>query len=225
MFCSSCGVKNQDGASSCSSCGVSFENSGFNPDKAKEHVTKTANDAWIALKSLGLDPVGGLLQTYQSLGSVRALSVSFAFGLVFASCFAFVAYQIPQLGFIPSIRGLSGFFKIMIIGLTPFLSMSAACLIGSKVTNGKGDLASNFFISGVSLLPLSIFLLISATIGIKNIEVSFVLFTIAVCMTVMILFNGLTRIGQLSDKATSYAVPLIILISGWIAKIFLTSIF
>ncbi|MFZ9935237.1 MAG: hypothetical protein ACO3EU_07590, partial [Arenimonas sp.] len=89
----------------------------------------------------------------------------------------------------------------------------------------KGDFASYFFISGGSLLPLSIVFLISAIIGIKNIEVSFILSTIAICMTVMILFNGLTRIEQLSDKAASYAVPLIILISAWIAKIFLTSIF
>lgn len=229
MFCIKCGVKNEDAASVCSSCGeaLKVQNAGgaFDADKAKEHVTKTANDAWAALKSLGLDPVGGLLQTYQSLGALRALSVGVAFGFAFAFFFVLAVYKIPQINFIPSAQGVSGFFKIMIVGFTPFLSLCVACFIGSKVGNGKGDLACKSFISGVSLLPLLIVSLISAVIGVGNIEVSLILFTVAICITVMILFNGLTRIEELSDKAASYVVPLMLLVSAWIAKIFLTSIF
>jgi len=126
---------------------------------------------------------------------------------------------------LPQAAGVSGFFKLLIVGITPFLSLAAALLIGAKVANGKGDLACKSFISGVSLLPLLIVSLISAIIGIGNIEVSLILFTVAICITVMILFNGLTRIEQLSDKAASYIVPLMLLGSAWIAKIFLTSIF
>ena len=229
MFCNKCGVKNEDETTACSACGeaLKVQNAGgkFDADQAKEHVTKTANDAWTALKSLGLDPVGGLLQTYQTLGSVRALSVGVAFGIAFAVFFVLAVYRIPQIDRLPQAAGVSGFFKLLIVGITPFLSLAAALLIGAKVANGKGDLACKSFISGVSLLPLLIVSLISAIIGIGNIEVSLILFTVAICITVMILFNGLTRIEQLSDKAASYIVPLMLLGSAWIAKIFLTSIF
>jgi hypothetical protein len=67
--------------------------------------------------------------------------------------------------------------------------------------------------------------LISTVIGVGNIEVSLILFTVSICITVMILFNGLTRIEELSDKSASYIVPLMLLGSAWIAKIILTSIF
>jgi len=229
VFCTKCGVKNEDQAMACIACGeaLKVQNAGrkFDADKAKEHVTKTANDAWAALKSLGLDPVGGLLQTYQTLGPVRALSVGVAFGLAFAVFFVLAAYKIPQIDMIPATKGLSGFLKILVVGFTPFLSLTTACVIGAKVGNGKGDLACKSFISGVSLLPLLIVSLISAVIGIGNIEVSLILFTVAICITVMILFNGLTRIEELSDKAASYIVPLMLLASAWIAKVFLTTIF
>jgi len=101
MFCNKCGVKNEDETTACSACGeaLKVQNAGgkFDADQAKEHVTKTANDAWTALKSLGLDPVGGLLQTYQTLGSVRALSVGVAFGIAFAVFFVLAVYKIPQI--------------------------------------------------------------------------------------------------------------------------------
>lgn len=226
MFCPKCGVKNDDTATGCSACGEVLKRA-FDAGKAKEQVKDTATDAWRALQSLGLDPVGGLLKTYQALGSARALGVGIAFGLVFAVCFALAFYRIPQIHLflvLSGLDGVSGFFKLLIVGLTPFMSLTIACLIGGKAASGKGDLASKAFISGVSLLPLLLASLISAAIGVGNIEVTAILFTVCICMTVMILFNGLTRIDELSDKAASYIVPLMLVLSAWIAKIFLTAL-
>lgn len=229
MFCPKCGVKNEEQATVCSACSdilkVSNVKEAFDADKAKEQVKKTADDAWSALKSLGLDPVGRLLLTYQELGAIRASGVGIAFGIFFALSFVFLSYKIPAIGMIRSMDGIGGFIKLLVVGFTPFLSLTAACLIGAKVGNGKGDIASKSFISGVSLLPLLITALISTVIGVGNIEVSLILFTVSICITVMILFNGLTRIEELSDKSASYIVPLMLLGSAWIAKIILTSIF
>ena len=65
MFCSKCGAQNEDTATSCTSCGEVFvvakSNTGFEADKAKEQVKVAMNDAVSTLKSLGTDPVGGLL--------------------------------------------------------------------------------------------------------------------------------------------------------------------
>ena len=98
MFCSKCGAQNEDTATSCTSCGEVFavakSSSGFEADKAKEQVKVAMNDAVSTLKSLGTDPVGGLLQSYNALGEGRSLGVGVAFGLIFAFCFVVIINKI-----------------------------------------------------------------------------------------------------------------------------------
>ncbi len=176
-------------------------------------------------KALGLDPVGGLLKAYQALGATRSLGVGLAFGLVFSLLVVLTVYKIGFMEMFIGKSGVTGFLKVMVIGFTLFFSLSIACLIGEKIGRGKGNFSSNCFISGVALLPIGIVSLISALIGYKNFEVTFILATISICMLVMILFAGLTRIGELSDKVASYIVPLMLIVSVWITKVFLTAMF
>ena len=233
MFCGKCGTKNDEAAINCTACSeplkVHTASGGFQADKAKEQVKETMDAALTTAKALGLDPVGGLLKAYQALGATRSLGVGLAFGLVFSLLVVLTVYKIPFeeiLGFdLIGKFGVTGFLKVMVIGFTQFLSLSIACLIGEKIGRGKGNFSSNCFISGVALLPIGIVSLISTLIGYGNVEVTFILVMISICMTVMVLFAGLTRIGELSDKAASYIVPLILIVSVWITKVFLTAMF
>jgi hypothetical protein len=225
MFCPKCGANNEASATACSACGEKFKADGTSVDKAKEQVKDAMNDAWATLKSLGIDPVGGLLNSYKSLGEARSVGVGVAFGIVFALCFVFIINRTPLAQFYREIAGFGGFIKLLIVGFTPFVSLSLACFAGQKVGQGKAGFSSNLFIAGVALLPLGLVSLISSILGFGNLEVTLVLATISVCITVMVLFAGLTRIGELTDKAASYIVPIMLLLSAWIAKVILTMMF
>lgn len=229
MFCSKCGAQNEDTATSCTSCGEVFvvakSNTGFEADKAKEQVKVAMNDAVSTLKSLGTDPVGGLLQSYNALGEARSLGVGVAFGLIFALCFVVIINKIPLMDFRLRESGIGEYIKLLIVGFIPFLSLSAASLIANKFTHAKLAFSSNFFIAGVALLPLGLVSLITALIGFENYDIVFVLSTVSICITIMVLFAGLTRIGELSDKSASYTVPLMLIASAIIGKILLDILF
>ncbi len=229
MFCSKCGAQNEDTATSCTSCGEVFavpkSSTGFEADKAKEQVKVAMNDAVSTLKSLGTDPVGGLLQSYNALGEARSLGVGIAFGLIFALCFVFTVSEIPMMSFYFRRSDSGEFFKLLVVGFIPFLGLSAASILANKITHAKLGLSSNFFIAGVALLPLGLVSLITALIGFENYKIVFVLSTVSICITIMVLFAGLTRIGELSDKSASYTVPLMLIASTIISKILLDILF
>jgi len=229
MFCPKCGVSNSAGAMSCSSCSnpLAQSNAGFQADKAKEQVKVALGDAKATVMSLGLDPVGGLLGAYQGLGKTRALGVGVAFGLVFALCVVFAIHQIPFFRLYANLtgtNGFGGFIKLLVAGFVPFVALTVAGLIGEKAGGGKGDVASDAFIAGVALLPLGIVFLAATLLGIDNISIVGTIAIVGFCLTVLILFAGLTRIGEVSEKAASYAVPLMLVASVWLSKEILFSI-
>lgn len=229
MFCSKCGVSNADEVTTCTSCGQQLKAEASEPifqsDKAKEQVKVAVSDAWDTFQSLSLDPVGRLLNAYESLGTVRSLGVGVAFGIVFAICFAISITQIPYFGLITNNYGLTGFIKLIIIGIVPFLSLTIACHIGGKLGHGKASLPSDAFISGIALLPFGLAMLVSSLLGIGNMEISVTLFIIASCLIILILFAGLTRISLATEKVASFAVPLMLIASVWISKVFYIALF
>ena len=81
------------------------------------------------------------------------------------------------------------------------------------------------FISGVALLPFGLANLVSSLIGYGNLEISVTLFIIAVCVLILILFAGLTRISMATEKVASIAVPLMLIASVWISKVLYVALF
>jgi len=225
MFCSKCGASNDNDAKVCTSCNLAFDAKGFQGEKTKEQVKAAMGDAWATFKALGLDPVGGLLNAYEGLGKVRSLGVGVAFGLAFALCFIISVYQIPYFKFLPNMSGIGGFIKLFIVGFVPFVALTAACIAGEKIGHGKGGIPSNGFIAGVALLPLGLVFLIASVVGVANIEVIGTIAIVGMCMTVLTLFAGLTRIGGVTEKVASISVPLMLIVSVWISKVILVSIF
>ncbi len=229
MFCSKCGTQNANDVTECTNCSNIFPKSGttFQTDKAKEQVKIAINDAWATFRHLGLDPVGGLQSAYQGLGKARSFGVGVAFGLVFAIFFVIAFNQIPFLGMQFRVQsGIAGWIKLLIIGFVPYVALTVSCFIGEKVGKGSGgDIFSNGFVSGVALLPLGIFTLITSIIGVGNVEIVFTLGIVAICLTILILFAGLIRIGNVSEKVASIAVPLMLVISLWIGKVIFVTLF
>jgi hypothetical protein len=216
MFCKKCGVQILDNAVACSSCNALVE--GANPlELAAEKVSAASKDALQAFKLFVPNPVGGLSGAFESLGQKRAFGVGIIFGAVFALCVLFGVYRLLPEWVRP--HGFTGFIKILVVSVIPFISLFGATVVARMSFRGEGGFGHDSFISGAASLPFGCLVLLASILGSGNIEVIAVLTLFATCLTILMLFAGLTRICKLSEQAATIAVPLILLASGWLSKI------
>ncbi len=187
---------------------------------------KTAGtDAWQALKLILTDPVGKLTEAYQTLGRKRAIGVGIVFGVVFAlSMIVFlmslrskmVAYYTGGLD-VPS-AGLTvkDFVKAFFSSIVPYVSLTGACFAAQKVFRGRGDISHDCFIAGVAVLPLAVLFLVSSVLSASSpaIVVSFVLL-FPICLTIILLFAGVSRLCGITEKLAIFAVPLMFIATVW----------
>lgn len=229
MFCPKCGVQNSDDATECTACKNPFTKV-VSESSAEEKLKMAAGDTVQTLKKLGMDPVGGLLTAYESLGTSRALGVGAIFGLVFAFCIAIGSYiAMPNVGFVFMLFRTddpvnSAYFKVLLAAYVPFIGLTLAIYVGQKIAKVDASLSSSGFVAGSAMLPLGFLALLFSLIGAANAEVSLIVAIITACLTVLIIYTGLTRISKLSDQAASYTLPLVIIFSAWITKVIFVAV-
>jgi hypothetical protein len=220
MFCQKCGAQVSDNGAVCSSCNASLA-----PPSpaavAADKIKAASKDALQAFKMFASNPVAGLSVAFESLGQARALNVGIAFGVVFTLSVLFGVYRLlPEWG---RPHGFTGFIKILVVAIVPFVSLFGASVVARKTFRGDGGLGHDSFISGASLLPLGFVAVLAGILGLANIEVIAVFTLFAVCLTILMLFAGLTRICKFSERAATVAVPLVLLASAWLSKIIYTA--
>lgn len=221
MFCPKCGTQLPDNAVACSSCGTSFAGGAAARSAAMgaagDRMKTASTDALSAFKTFATDPVGGLAPAYSGLGSKKAMAVGITFGIVFALCIALAIYRtIGQFFF----TGFGGFLKILVISVVPFVALFASGLGVRTVFRGEGELGTDSFIAGASLLPFGIVAILMALLGSsmnQNIVYFLVLFSISI--SILMLFAGLTRIYKISERMATIAIPLMLVVSGWLSRL------
>jgi hypothetical protein len=172
-------------------------------------------------KALATNPVGQLAVAFAELGEARALSVGLSFAVIFALC-VFLGIYLALPGWLrPS--DIGAIFKTCLFGLMPFISSASASALARKVFGGAGSLGGDSFIAGVALLPLGLLAVLGGLLGIGNIEVIAFLGIFALCLTILMLYAGCTRISQLSEAQATLAVPLMVLVSTWLTKVLFTA--
>jgi curved DNA-binding protein CbpA len=176
------------------------------------------NNTIFALKSLTINPVGGLLTAFSSLDKSQAVAVGILFG-TFAN-FSFVTGI--YLGWRDIFNELST-YKLMVIAAVPFLSIALISSISRGILRRRGSFAGDIFIAGASLQPLSFLLLLSSLAKILPSNTLLILSIFVSCYTILILYSGCTQISNLSDKAAALIVPVMLLVSGWFAYLVLTT--
>lgn len=218
MFCQKCGAQIPDNATACSSCSTVVAVAAPNPSSvAAERVKAASKDALRAFKQFASNPVGGLSVAFESLGQARALAVGITFGAAFALCLLFAAYRVLPAWGRP--QGFTGFIKILVVAVVPFVSLFGATVAARKAFRAEGGFGHDSFIAGASSLPFGCLALFAAILGLGNIEVIALFTLFAVCLTILMLFVGLTRICNMSERAATLAVPLMLIASTWLTKV------
>lgn len=180
-------------------------------------VAAASKDAVAAFKMFATNPVPGLSAAYESLGSARALGVGVVFGAVFAVALVIGVYRFVPEWMRP--QGVGGFLKVVIVSVVPYVSMFAASALVRTAFRGQGSLGGDGFIAGAALLPFAVVALLVALLGSGNLDIVGIVALFAVCVTILMLFAGLTRINKTSERAATFAVPLMVMASAWFSKI------
>ncbi len=235
-FCPSCGAKVEEAV-----VGISQGQTGQVRASSIEIADKAkaaSQDAIQSLKIFAVNPTGGLLPAYENLDRQRALAAGLAFALIFDLCLTFGIYRVTSslqnsqdalfflelLKVIPESQSAGpSLFKLLILGLVPFVSIAAALAAARAVFRGTGSFEGDVFIAGASLLPFGLFFLLSGVLGFANAEVIAALSLFALCYTILMIYTGCTRIARIPEAGAALAVPIILLLSGWLSKIILAS--
>ncbi|MBV9959658.1 MAG: hypothetical protein JO360_14640 [Acidobacteria bacterium] len=222
MYCERCGMMTDAATGICPTCAPASVPPGPTaafqrpPSELSTKVKTASKDAKEAFKTFATNPVGGLPVAFESLGPSRAIGVGIVFGGVSILCM-FLGIYISLPSFIRPDFGDS--LKFFFFGAVPFVSILLASAGTRKVFGGAGSIGGDSLIAGASLLPLGFLVLISGVLGLANVEIWVFLFAFVLCYTILMLYTGCTRISGVAESKAAFAVPVMIILSGWLTKI------
>jgi hypothetical protein len=181
--------------------------------RAAEVGKVAAKDAFAAFLKFIVDPVGGLPSAYESLGNKASLSA----GIVF--CIAFVIFcllgvkiveQFVQSGLLSMIGGV--WVRVILTVFMPCICLPFSLLVIRSLGSSVKDFHADIFIAGSALLPLGMFILLSALLA-QFWQVVAVSAIFAWSYLLLILFTGLTRIYRISEARTAILLPLVLTVT------------
>jgi curved DNA-binding protein CbpA len=180
-------------------------------------VKAVFSNSIFAFKSFALNPTGGLLPAFASLDKHQATSVGVMFAVVANFCFVSGIY----LGWRDLLNDLS-IYKLIIVGVVPFVSLSIVSGIARGIFGRNGSLAGDIFLAGASLLPVSFLILISSISKFLPSNTLPILSVFVSCYTILMLYSGCTQISNLPEKAAVFVVPVMLIVSGWLSYFIFT---
>jgi hypothetical protein len=235
MFCRSCGRALADNLRFCDGCGADANGGGASAaiplaQQIKSEVRARSLDAWQGVKLFAKSPVGGLPESFALFDDRRAIQVGIIFAVVYETAlmlgaFIFKSKAAEMMGGFLPIPELTAtqMFKVLFLGLVPFVSLVGACALARAIFRGKGRFAGDVYTAGAVLLPTGFLVLAASLLGAANIEVISILVLFALTYSILILYSGCSRIGSISEAGAAPAVPVILLLSAWITKIIVTA--
>jgi len=194
------------------------------PSPTFQAVSAGITDARAALSHLMVNPAAGLPAAWQSLGPKRAAAAGVTLLASAAALFLVLVYL--SHGFILIRPGdFSGFLKLLFATVASLGVWTLALVGAQKVLGGAPGFEGNVLVTGSLSLLWVLGLLAYALLGWRNFEVLGVVVVAIVCVNVLQLFIGLTRVSGVRDREATFAVPLVIIVGAWGTKIIFTAIF
>ncbi|MCL6482348.1 MAG: zinc ribbon domain-containing protein [Firmicutes bacterium] len=240
MLCKACGRALADNQRFCDSCGTAVNDGGSGgatplAQQLRSEVKARSLDAWQGVKLFAKSPVGGLPESFALFDDRRAIQVGIVFAIayevaVLLGALIFKSRTEALLGGIIPVGQLVGdltvkqLFKVLFLGLVPFVSLIAACSLARVIFRGAGRIAGDVYTAGAVVLPTGLLVLLASLLGAANVEVIAILFLFALTYSILILYAGCSRIGGISEAGAAPAVPIILVLSAWITKILVTAL-
>ena len=230
MFCQFCGATLAEASTACGACGREQQVLAERNQPSSDQLIASLRDAAATLARLARDPVGDLSGTYSSLGPVRArntgiaLSAGFSIATTIALWFGAQRWLGGYVGFGYS-TGPGGVAKLLLAMLVPPAALAAASYAIRRLLAPAAPLAVDLFVAGTAIAPLGLATLLASVLGAANLEVAILLYLFGLCYLVLMLFAGLTRIGGLREPAGAPAVPVLIVLAGWLSKVCFAALF
>lgn len=167
-----------------------------------QQVSEASKDAIEVSKSFMSDPVGGISNVYLKLGETKSLSVGILFLIITIVVFVIGS----SLNNSPFFMGL---FSVLFMLCILFISL----FVSRGFLNGKGTIHSDIFITGLSLLPLSILILVSSLMNVSFGWGFFAYLSFGLTFTTLIMFSCLTKIYQYSESKSSILIAIILFLA------------
>lgn len=194
------------------------------PSPALQAVSAGIADARVALSHLVVNPAAGLPAAWQTLGPKRAVAAGVTLLAGTAVLFLLLVYFSQSFAWIRP-GDFSGFLKLL-FAIAASLGVWTLALIGAhKALGGTPGLEGNVLVTGSLSLLWAVGLLAYVLLGWKNAEVLGVVAIAVVCVNVLQLFIGLTRVSGVREREATLAIPLVIIAGAWGTKIIFTAIF
>jgi len=251
MFCRNCGQTILETTPFCGQCGTAVVAPGVPASRSgtgaaaavapaavnltksiRDEVQSRTKDAWQGIKLFIKSPVGGLQESFEMFEPSRAMSVGVVFALLYEIMTFFGIYRLAStasssLGLALPVGDLTAkqLFQLAFVGLVPFATLTASSAIARKVFRGQGTLAGDVYTAGASLLPLGFLVLLASLLGPANIEVILALAVFAVTYQILMLYAGCSRIAGIPEAGAAPAVPVMLMLSMWLTKVVIASMF
>jgi hypothetical protein len=192
------------------------------PTMAKvSEAVQHARSVWVNLLT---NPVGGMFPAYQQLGSKQAGGVGAVFIAVYAIIALLLVYMTKTFGIIRP-GDFGGFLKLFFTILACCLTWAAAMFIMRLINRREGDIGGEVFVAGAISLVWAVDLLLCNILGFGNIEVLAIIFLVSICIIVLQVFVGLTRISGLDERMGTFMVPVVIVAACWLSKIIFMAVY
>jgi hypothetical protein len=225
MFCQYCAASILDTAVTCPSCNAPVARAVAAAPAAAAGLKAVVADALAALKRLAGDPVGRLSEVHGSLGEDRARRVGLAYGVLSLACFLLGGYLLlPFREGLFDFLGFGGVMKCLLFGIVPFGCTVLGSLGVRRAFGGQGTLGGDLVVSGAALLPISMAMPVIGLLGYENYSLMAVISVFAACTGVLVLYSGYRHVARLSERASTLAIPIVVVLVFWLGKTLATSV-
>ncbi len=188
---------------------------------AVSEAVQHAKSVWAVLLT---NPVGGLAPAYQQLGAKRAGEAGAVFLGGSAILFVLLVYMTKNFELIRP-NDFGGFVKLLFTTLACYAAWAGALAIVRLINRREGNIGSDVFIAGTMSLVWSMVLLLVGVLGFGNVEFLLVLLLVFMCVMVLQIFVGLTRISGLDERISTFMVPLVLVAGVWFSKIIVSAVY
>lgn len=188
-----------------------------------------------SLRRLLVDPVDGLCVSFEGLGSGGAIGVGVmlfaAFGLSLATAFVLLTSGdtiTGEKGFMsPYLEDMftgQPFMKVWLLFSSIPISLFICAFILGTILRAKGTAAAYVYTVGACLFPFELVIVIDSILGGGTFYFQAILLLFACCYLILMFYGGLTRLCGFSNRDGAPAVPIIIVVSAWLAKVVIVGI-